>query len=143
MPLPATAKFAIQSRVTLWTRLRHEFAHAFALHPIEKDLTLDDLALLKKVAARYLPPAAVTSRKKGFSAPLLNWFEPHLDQWNRKLLDGGLLQQRNILRPDWMSRLASLRERQPRIGARARWLLLAAELWARRWIAGDKTNPIT
>lgn len=100
-------------------------------------------ALLKKVAARYLPAAAVTSRKKGFSAPLLTWFEPHLDQWNQRLLDEGLLQQMDILRPDWTARLASLRERQPRIGARARWLLLAAELWARRWIAGSKTNPIS
>lgn len=100
-------------------------------------------ALLKKVAAGYLPAAAVTSRKKGFSAPLLAWFEPRLDQWNRKLLEGGLLQQMDILRPDWIPRLASLRERQPRVGARARWLLLAAELWARRWIAGSKANPIS
>jgi asparagine synthase (glutamine-hydrolysing) len=100
-------------------------------------------ALLKSVAAERLPAAAVTSRKKGFSAPLLAWFEPHLDRWNGELLGNGLLRQQEILRPDWMPRLAALRKRHPRAGARARWLLLAAELWARRWIAGAKANPIS
>ncbi|MBI1942439.1 MAG: asparagine synthase (glutamine-hydrolyzing) [Betaproteobacteria bacterium] len=99
-------------------------------------------ALLKAVAAERLPAAAVTSRKKGFSAPLLAWFEPHLDRWNSELLRDGLLQQLDILRPDWMPRLAGLRERHPLAGARARWLLLAGELWARRWISGAKSNPI-
>jgi hypothetical protein len=37
--------------VNLWSRLRHEFAHAFALHSGEKDLTPEELALLEKVAA--------------------------------------------------------------------------------------------
>lgn len=100
-------------------------------------------ALLKALAAERLPAAAITSRKKGFSAPLLSWFEPHLDRWNGKLLPDGVLRQQQILRPDWAPRLAALRERQPRAGARARWLLLEAELWARRWLLGAATNPIT
>ena len=99
-------------------------------------------ALLKRVAAQYLPAEAVTRRKKGFSTPLLAWFDQHLDQWNEKLLDGGLLVQMDILRPDWSARLGMLRAEQPAIGARSRWLLLGAELWARRWIAGSKTKPI-
>jgi len=99
-------------------------------------------ALLKKVAAQILPPEAITTRKKGFSAPLLHWFEADLDRWNRNLLDGGQLQRQGILRPDWAPRLAALRARHQRIGARARWLLLTAELWARRWIEGRRANPI-
>ena len=100
-------------------------------------------ALLKRVAARHLPPAAITGRKKGFSAPLLTWFEPDLDRWNRALLGDGLLQQLGILRPDWADRLSALRARHPRTGARARWQLLAGELWARRWMAGRRENPIS
>ncbi len=99
-------------------------------------------ALLKRIAAQYLPDEAITGRKKGFSAPLLTWFEPHLDDWNRKVLDQGLLRQLDILRPDWAARLAALRGRHPRTGARARWLLLAAELWARRWISRSRANPL-
>ena len=37
--------------MNLWSRLRHEFAHAFALHPLGRDLTREELALLEKVAA--------------------------------------------------------------------------------------------
>ena len=99
-------------------------------------------ALLKKIAARHLPAAAITGRKKGFSAPLLTWFEPHLDRWNASLLGDGVLRQLGILGPNWQSPLAALGARKPRAGARARWLLLAAELWARRWIAGARANPL-
>ena len=100
-------------------------------------------ALLKRIATDVLPPAAVTARKKGFSAPLFAWFEPHLRDWNRRLLPGGLLQRLDILRPDWEPALAALTESEPRIGRRAGWLLLTAELWARRWIAGARDNPLS
>jgi len=99
-------------------------------------------ALLKSVAAERLPAAAITTRKKGFSAPLLSWLEPHLDRWNRTLIDKGLLRELGILGPDWMPRLAALRAGHPIGATRARWLLLGAELWARRWIAGATENPI-
>ena len=51
MALPRTDKFAIEGRVNLWNRLRHEFAHAFALNPLRRDFTREELALLEKVAA--------------------------------------------------------------------------------------------
>lgn len=44
-------KFAIESRVNRWNRLRNEFAHAFALRPARGDLTQEEVALLEKVAA--------------------------------------------------------------------------------------------
>ncbi len=99
-------------------------------------------ALLKTIAARRLPAEAITARKKGFSAPLLTWFEPHLDGWNAAVLGDGVLRQLGILGPGWQTQLAALRARKPRAGARARWLLLAGELWARRWIAGRRENPL-
>lgn len=100
-------------------------------------------ALLKRIAAEVLPAQAVTARKKGFSAPLFAWFEPHLRGWNRRLLPGGQLQRLDILRPDWEPALADLAGREPRAGTRAGWLLLTAELWARRWIAGERDNPLS
>jgi hypothetical protein len=44
-------KSEIESRVNLWNRLRHEFAHAFALAPPRRDFTQEEIALLEKVAA--------------------------------------------------------------------------------------------
>jgi hypothetical protein len=50
-PLLRATKSEIEGRVNLWSRLRHEFAHAFALHPLTGDFTQEELALLEKVAA--------------------------------------------------------------------------------------------
>lgn len=88
-------------------------------------------ALLKQTAAQYLPDWAVSPRKKGFSSPLGLWSDSRLSQWSRQLLEGGALMQHGILRPEWLAGLEGL-ERQR--GIRPRWLLLTAELWARRWL---------
>ena len=37
--------------MNLWSRLRHEFAHAFALSPARGDPTQEEIALLEKIAA--------------------------------------------------------------------------------------------
>ncbi len=94
-------------------------------------------ALLKKIASRWLPADTVTARKKGFSSPLGDWFGPHNDAWLHSWLRDGMLINLNILRPDWPTRVAALQAVNGATGLRIRWLLLTAELWARRWIAGE------
>ena len=94
-------------------------------------------ALLKQIAARHLPAEVVTPRKKGFSSPLLKWFDAGLAPWLRGLTEDGLLVRQGLLRPDWPQRLAAAPGLQGAVGTRALWLILAAELWARRWIAGE------
>jgi hypothetical protein len=42
------------------------------------------------------------------------------------------------VRPEGPQRLASVPALQGAAGKRARWLILTAELWARRWIAGEQ-----
>lgn len=95
-------------------------------------------ALLKRVAAQYLPARVVTPRKKGFSSPLEKWFDPGLEPWMHGWTEEGMLVQHGLLRPDWPQRLASVPALQGAAGQRARWLILTAELWARRWIAGER-----
>lgn len=94
-------------------------------------------ALLKQIAARHLPAEVVTPRKKGFSSPLLKWFDAGLAPWLRGLTEDGLLVRQGLLRPDWPLRLSAAPGLQGAVGTRALWLILAAELWARRWIAGE------
>lgn len=94
-------------------------------------------ALLKQVAAKLLPAEVITSRKKGFSSPMEQWFDSHLDPWMNSWMAGGQLVQSGILRRDWAQQLAALRASQPHIGQRTQWLMLTAELWARRWIGGE------
>lgn len=94
-------------------------------------------ALFKRIAERYLPAQVVTPRKKGFSSPLETWFDAGHQPWMRDLTEHGLLVQSGLLRPDWSQRLTSVATAQGSVGKRARWLILTAELWARRWIAGQ------
>lgn len=94
-------------------------------------------ALLKNIAARWLPADIVTARKKGFSSPLGDWFGSRSDAWLRNWLQDGMLVSAGILRSDWPTRTAALQAVNGAMGLRSRWLLLTAELWARRWIAGE------
>lgn len=93
-------------------------------------------ALLKDIASHWLPGGIVTARKKGFSSPLGDWFGPRHDAWLHDWLQDGMLVDSGILRPDWPTRVAALQAVNGAAGLRIRWLLLTAELWARRWIAG-------
>lgn len=89
-------------------------------------------ALLKRVASRYLPASVLSTRKKGFSCPLGSWGDKRLASWSKDLLDDGVLMQQGVLRSDWNKQLQFL---EPQYGTRPAWLLLTAELWARRWLA--------
>jgi len=95
-------------------------------------------SLLKQIAARCLPPELVTRRKKGFSSPLGIWFDAGLDPWMRGWTENGLLVELGLIRPDWSERLATVPGFQGGPGRRAAWLVLTAEMWARRWIAGER-----
>jgi asparagine synthase (glutamine-hydrolysing) len=86
-------------------------------------------AVLKRAAASWLPPEILTSRKKGFSIPLDAWFLRSLSGPADALLPDGVLVSHGLLRqPAVRDALASRR-------GSLLWLLLAAELWARHWLA--------
>ncbi len=97
-------------------------------------------ALFKRIAERHLPAEVVTPRKKGFSSPLETWFDAGHQPWMRDLTEHGLLVQSGLLRPDWSQRLTSVVTAQGSVGKRAHWLILTAELWARRWIANQTAS---
>lgn len=95
-------------------------------------------ALMKQVAKKFLPSEIVTPRKKGFSSPMHQWFNARIDGWLKQLIGDGMLVNCGILHAEWAGRLGELRMRNPAVGARAGWLILTAELWARRWIADER-----
>jgi asparagine synthase (glutamine-hydrolysing) len=92
-------------------------------------------ALLKRVARRHLPGAFVTARKKGFSTPIGQWFDAQWNAWSGDLLEEGMLVSAGIIRADWQAQLAAA-PLSARAVNRARWLLIIAELWSRRWLGG-------
>ncbi len=96
-------------------------------------------AVLKRVAASYLPQAIVTSRKKGFSSPMAQWTDPAIRKWCGGVLGDGYLVNHGILRKTWSDTLASL---EPQAHVRGLWLLTTAELWARRWLAREDRREL-
>lgn len=90
-------------------------------------------SLLKNLAHRHLPARFITDRKKGFSSPLGIWSDAGFMNWSSALMRDGYLVSTGVLRPDWSERLREM-PAHATSGSRALWLLLTAELWARRWM---------
>lgn len=93
-------------------------------------------SLLKKVFSGRVPPEILSARKKGFGAPLVTWMSQGLAGIAAGLLPDGVL-----VNSCGLSRrgvLHTLRD----ANAEHVWLLLAAELWARRWLEGHSSDMI-
>jgi hypothetical protein len=99
----------VASRVTLWTRLRHEFAHAFALHPPTRDFTPDDLALLDKVASGIV--------RRGMADPAVLFLESlgPLNFLGSQVLHGLAPFLELVCDPTELERLANILERRDSI----------------------------
>ncbi len=89
-------------------------------------------AMLKRAARAWLPSDILTARKKGFSAPLGAWMRSGLRNLATDLLPDGCLVGRRIFCADVVRAFAA--EARPK----EVWLLLAAELWARRWLEDER-----
>ena len=94
--------------------------------------------LLKRAARTFLGSETLTSRKKGFSSPLAPWLGADLRAWGNRLINEGALISRGVVRPDWEHALLKVTHENAWNGIRSWWLLLAAELWCRRWIEGGQ-----
>ena len=90
-------------------------------------------AVLKKVAENYLPKQLLDGRKMGFSSPIGFWCKRDFRIWAENLIEDGALVASGLIAPGAAPRLRSVGAE----GFRLFWLLLTAELWARRWIEGE------
>ena len=92
--------------MNLWSRLRHEFAHAFALSPVRGDFTQEDLVLLEKVAN-----VIVTGE---MAAPALLFLESSapLNFLGGQMLHGLAPFLELVCDPTELDRLASILERR-------------------------------
>jgi len=97
-------------------------------------------SLLKRAAREFLDQDVLTARKKGFSSPLAEWLDADLRAWGNRLIDKGSLIGRGVVRPDWEQWLSGMGQADAWESLRAWWLLLAAELWCRRWLEDDRTG---
>jgi asparagine synthase (glutamine-hydrolysing) len=95
--------------------------------------------LLRKLAARYLPPDVLKPRKQGFTVPLGRWLHGKLSHWVEDLFRSSSFEQRIIVKPQAaLELLAMHRSRRYDLSHRI-WSLVILELWAQVWL--DKVNP--
>jgi len=93
-------------------------------------------SLLKQAASGTVPAEILTERKKGFSIPIDPWMDSTFQPLVDRFVPEGFLVQTGVLDPDGVRR--GLRSR-----GRLRWILLALELWARHWLAGEAIETLT
>lgn len=98
--------------------------------------------LLRKLAARYLPPKILKPRKQGFTVPLGRWLHGEMGNWVEDLFRSASFEQRGIIRPQAaLEMLGMHRSRRYELGHRI-WSLVIFEVWARVWLDGQNGEGI-
>ncbi len=91
-------------------------------------------SLLKKVAAKLVPPEVVYRRKMGFGVPIGNWFRGEMKDFVREVLLSEKCLKRGIAKPEIITRYVHEHTNSERDHAFQIWTLLMLELWFQRFI---------
>lgn len=91
-------------------------------------------SLLKKVAARLVPPEVVYRRKMGFGVPVGKWFRGEMKDFVRDVLLSETSLKRGIIKPAMIERYVAEHTRGEQDHAFQIWSLLMLELWFQRFI---------
>ncbi|MBP6004834.1 MAG: asparagine synthase (glutamine-hydrolyzing) [Pyrinomonadaceae bacterium] len=90
--------------------------------------------LLKKVAARLVPPEVVYRRKMGFGVPIGHWFRGEMKDFVRDVLLSPASLNRGIFKPETVEMYIDQHIRGEVDHATPIWTLLMLELWFQRFI---------
>ena len=93
--------------------------------------------ILKKVAARYLPPELINRKKQGFGFPIGIWMRTQLRPLMTNLFQQSRLVEQGIFEPAFMQRLLD-----EHLAGKANhdfrlWILLNLEIWHRLYFEGE------
>jgi len=130
----STMAHSVEARSPLLSKELIEFA---ALIPASLRLRgYNTKYLLKKLAARYVPPEIVYRKKRGFVMPISGWLRGELAGSMRAVLQSRSFAERNWIQPESVKRMIAEHLSQQRNWSEQLWTLLVLELWAR--VALDK-----
>jgi asparagine synthase (glutamine-hydrolysing) len=90
--------------------------------------------LLRKVAARWLPPDVLDKPKHGFGIPLAKWFRGPLAGLAADILGSRAFRERGLMRPEAAQRFLKEHLASQADYGELLWLVLSLELWARRYL---------
>jgi asparagine synthase (glutamine-hydrolysing) len=96
--------------------------------------------LLRRAAARWLPPEVLSKPKQGFAIPLGQWFRGPLAPLAGDLLASRSFRERGLLRPQAAQRYLGSHLAGEADHGELLWLIVSLELWARRYLDGAATE---
>jgi asparagine synthase (glutamine-hydrolysing) len=90
--------------------------------------------ILKRALEEILPRDLLYERKRGFGAPVREWFREGLGTWFDDHLINSTMRRRDLLDYNFVSRMLSEHRRQTKDWGFHLWALLNLSLWYERWI---------
>ena len=90
--------------------------------------------LLRRVAARWLPPDVLNKPKQGFAIPLGQWFRGPLAALAGDLFASRAFRDRGLLQPEAARRYLDAHLRRDADHGELLWSMVSLELWARRYL---------
>ncbi len=92
--------------------------------------------LLKKVAARHVPPGCVYRPKEGFSMPIKNWLRGQFRELLETLLDERRIREGGLLQAGTISSLKAEHLAGTADHSHVLWALVVFEAWRDKWLKG-------
>jgi asparagine synthase (glutamine-hydrolysing) len=96
--------------------------------------------VLRRVAARLLPPEVLTKPKQGFAIPKDRWFRGELRSFAEDVLLDRRSLWRGYLRKDTLTRMLHHHATGRRDYSTWIWCLIVLELWSRRYLDGTSVE---
>ncbi len=128
----ATMANSLEARSPL---LDHKVIEFAASLPAEMKMSgLQTKSLLKKVAARLVPPEVVYRRKMGFGVPIGKWFRGEMKGFLSEVLLSESSLRRGVIKPDIIHRYVAEHTAGERDHSFQLWAFLMLELWFQRFI---------
>ena len=131
----ASMAYSLEARVPL---LDHRVVeHAWRLPADRKIRAGETKWILRRVLERYVPRTLSERPKMGFAVPVDRWLRGPLRDWGADLLHPRALAEDELfnvglVRRRWEEHQAGTRNWQHSL-----WIVLMAQAWRRRWMAGS------
>ncbi|MDQ3000598.1 MAG: asparagine synthase (glutamine-hydrolyzing) [Fibrobacterota bacterium] len=93
--------------------------------------------ILRKLAARFLPPEVLTKKKQGFAIPREKWFQGELRSYAREILTSSRFNGRGYFRPERVDAMLKEHDKGTRDYSMWIWSLINFELWSQAFLDGD------
>ena len=92
--------------------------------------------LLKRIAARHVPPECIYRPKEGFSIPIKNWLGMQLRPLMEELLDIKKIEQEGLFRASTIDQLKQEHLSGVANHSHILWSLMVFQAWRKRWLEG-------